>query len=71
MRKEMGELNGFKVTLHKTLINFKREKSNLKVEKLQYTFNPNDKKKKKVAQLCPTLCDSMDYTVHGILQAEY
>ena len=34
MRREMGELNGFKVTLHKTLINFKREKSNLKVEKL-------------------------------------
>ena len=23
----------------------------------------------KVSQLCPTLCDSMDYTVHGILQA--
>ena len=23
----------------------------------------------KVAQLCPTLCDAMDYTVHGILQA--
>ena len=23
----------------------------------------------KVAQLCPTLCDHMDYTVHGILQA--
>jgi len=22
-----------------------------------------------VAQLCPTLCDSMDYTVYGILQA--
>ena len=22
-----------------------------------------------VAQLCPTLCDLMDYTVHGILQA--
>ena len=22
-----------------------------------------------VAQLCPTLCDTMDYTVHGILQA--
>ena len=22
----------------------------------------------KVAQLCPTLCDPMDYTVHGILQ---
>ena len=25
--------------------------------------------KVKVAQLCPTLCNSMDYTVHGILQA--
>ena len=23
----------------------------------------------KIAQLCPTLCDSMNYTVHGILQA--
>ena len=23
--------------------------------------------KVKVAQLCPTLCDPMDYTVHGIL----
>ena len=22
----------------------------------------------KVAQLCPALCDPMDYTVHGILQ---
>ena len=26
-------------------------------------------KKKNVAQLCPPLCDPMDYTVHGILQA--
>ena len=25
--------------------------------------------KVKVAQLCPTLCDPMAYTVHGILQA--
>ena len=25
--------------------------------------------KVKVAQLCPTLCDPMDSTVHGILQA--
>ena len=24
--------------------------------------------KVKVTQLCPTLCDPMDYTVHGILQ---
>ena len=27
------------------------------------------KKIVKVAQLCPTLCNPMDYTVHGILQA--
>ena len=26
--------------------------------------------KVKVAQLCPTLCDPMDYIVHGILQAK-
>ena len=25
--------------------------------------------KMKVPQLCPTLCDPMDYIVHGILQA--
>ena len=25
----------------------------------------------KVAQSCSTLCDPMDYTVHGILQPEY
>ena len=25
--------------------------------------------KVKVTQLCPTLCDPTDYTVHGILQA--
>ena len=25
-------------------------------------------KKMKVTQSCPTLCDPMDYTVHGILQ---
>ena len=26
-------------------------------------------KEVKVAQSCPTLCDPMEYTVHGILQA--
>ena len=26
-------------------------------------------KKVKVAQSCPTLCNPMDYTAHGILQA--
>ena len=29
----------------------------------------SEKWKCKVAQLCPTLCDPMDYTVHGILQS--
>ena len=33
---------------------------------LMYTFSQLPKVK--VAQLCPTLCDPMDYTVHGILQ---
>ena len=28
-----------------------------------------DVKKVKVAQLCPTLCNPMDYTLHRILQA--
>ena len=26
-------------------------------------------RKVKVTQSCPTLCDPMDYTVHGILEA--
>ena len=29
----------------------------------------NEAVKVKVTQLCPTLCNPMDYTVHGILQA--
>ena len=29
----------------------------------------SEKSKCKAAQLCPTLCDPMDYTVHGILQS--
>ena len=28
------------------------------------------KVKVKVTQLCPTLCNPMDYTVHGILQTK-
>ena len=27
--------------------------------------------KVKVSRSCPILCDTMDYTVHGILQEEY
>ena len=30
----------------------------------------SSKVKVKVAQLCSTLCDPIDYTVHGILQAK-
>ena len=28
-----------------------------------------ERKKVKITQLCPTVCDPMDYIVHGILQA--
>ena len=39
----------------------------------QYSLvKANDEKsevKMKVAQSCPTLCNPLDYTVHGILQA--
>ena len=31
--------------------------------------NPKGKVKEKVTQSCLTLCDPVDYTVHGILQA--
>ena len=36
--------------------------------KIPFLWEPK-KVKAKVAQSCPTLCDPMDYTVHGILQA--
>ena len=32
-------------------------------------YFPSSKVKVKVAQWCPTLCNPIDYTVHGILQA--
>ena len=38
--------------------------ANIDIEEL------NNAKKVKVSQSCPTLCDSMDYTVHVILQAK-
>ena len=34
-----------------------------------YLLRPRLSVKVKVTQSCPTLCDLMDYTVHGILQA--
>ena len=36
---------------------------------LIYSYFSASEEEVKVAQLCPTLCDSMDYTVQGILQA--
>ena len=36
---------------------------------LTWEFTTPDLSEVKVAQSCPTLCDPMDYTVHGILQA--
>ena len=44
-------------------------KSNLLISKLFSAVLWKWKMKVKVAQLCLTLCDPMDYTVHGILQA--
>ena len=32
-------------------------------------LNPVFKVKVKITQLCPTLCDPIDYTIYGILQA--
>ena len=34
-----------------------------------YTVNSGQQMKVKVTQLCPTVWDLMDYSVHGILQA--
>ena len=34
-----------------------------------YFVRPKKEKKVKVAQSCLTLCDPIDYTVHGVLQA--
>ena len=38
-------------------------------EWLSLHFSTLKRSESEVAQLCPTLCDPMDYTVHGILQA--
>ena len=40
-----------------------------KTGKGQFSFQSQRKMKVKVAQSCPTLCDPIDYTDHGILQA--
>ena len=37
--------------------------------KAHYNIILNNQKVKKATQSCPTLCDPVDYTVHGILQA--
>ena len=41
----------------------------LNVNELNAPTKDTDWLKVKVAQSCPALCDTMDYTVHGILQA--
>ena len=40
------------------------------VTKSQGKRTKEEKNKVKVAQSCPTLCNPMDYTVHGIPQAK-
>ena len=50
--------------------NIRSNSSNWKMGKeLKLTFFWSERKKVKVAQLCLTLCNPMDYTVYGILQA--
>ena len=46
-----------------------RRSPTLKVDSLPAEPQGKSKMKLKVAQSCPTLCDPMDYTVHGVLQA--
>ena len=43
--------------------------SNPGLTQLSHKGSPNKFLKLKVTQSCPTLCDPMDYTVHGIPQA--
>ena len=40
-------------------------------ELLLYLFTSFYQGEVKVTQSCPTHCNPMDYTVHGILQARY
>ena len=52
------------------------KKKRKKHRKVNSPYNPNSsclttEVKVKVAQLFPTLCDPMDYTVHGIPRPEY
>ena len=39
------------------------------LEQDRSVYGVSMKVKVKVVHLCPTLCDPMDYTIHGILQA--
>ena len=64
-REEAGELRIFLTQeLNWVLLHCRRI-----LYQLSYQGSPKCEVKVKVAQSCPTLCDSMDYTVHGILQA--
>ena len=53
---------------------YEETESTEKVKQLAELIQPESGKKKvkvKATQSCPTLCDPMDYTVHGVFQAEY
>ena len=47
----------------------RKKKKSIRIKETQNTVTTLTCMKVKVAQLCPTLCNPMDYTVHGILQA--
>ena len=56
-----------KIYIQFTTLNSIKTKAHLKkrVKDLNNLFSKEDLKVK-VTQLCPTVCDPMDYTVHGI-----
>ena len=59
-----------KIYIQFTTLNSIKTKAHLKkrVKDLNNLFSKEDLKVK-VTQLCPTLCNAMEYTIHGILQA--
>ena len=48
---------------------FSKLSKSSKIKKAKKNCHSQEETEVKVAQLCPALCNPMDYTVHGILQA--
>ena len=71
-RQSSAYLKGMECRAHRWLDSREREREFWEESRgpaLLLLQNPLLKVKVKVTQSCPTLCDPMNYTVHGILQA--